>query len=459
MSVRVLVAEDDPVFGAELVRRLSAERADLAITLATDVEAALAAARREHPRLAVLDLALPRKPGERPRQAEGERLIETLARELPYLRRVVLSAQDRDDAVRLLLGHRVEDYLFKDSRWDEIVLRLSRHLEAVAPQEEEVPADDAIVGESDAIRRVIAWVDRAAPEDTTVHVTGETGTGKELVARRLHARSRRAGGPFVAVHCGAIPETLVESELFGHVAGAFSGATGTRKGRFASAHGGTLFLDEIGEVPPAVQAKLLRVLETRAVEPLGADRATPVDVRLVTATHRDLEAEVAAGRFREDLLHRLAVFPVRLPSLRERREDLPLLVKTLLARLGARMARRATGLTPEAMARLAQHPFKGNIRELRNMLEGAALRADGPVIGETDLALPGVAPAAAAGSPADPGALFTEGFQLESYIEGLEKKLLEEALRRAGGNGAEAGRLLGLKEHTFRARARRYGVW
>ena len=454
MSAQILVVEDDPVFGRELVRRLRTEHPGVEVAIATDAESGLAAARREHPRLAVLDLSIPRRAGEKPRPQEGERLIEALALEAPYLRRVVLSAQDKDDAVRLLLTHRVEDYIFKDARWEEILLRLARHLEAVLPEEEEV-ADDAIVGDSPAIRKVIAWIDRAAPEDTTVHVSGETGTGKELVARRLHAKSRRASGPFVAVHCGAIPETLVESELFGHVAGAFSGATGARKGRFASAHGGTLFLDEIGEVPAAVQAKLLRVLETRAVEPLGADKATPVDVRLVTATHRNLEAETAAGRFREDLLHRLAVFPIVLPPLRERPEDLPLLVKTLFARLNRRMARQSHTLSPGALARLAKHPFKGNIRELRNLLEGASLRADGPEIQEADLALPSLA---GAGTPAVSSAL-VEGFQLEPYLEDLERKLIEEALRRAAGNGSEAGRLLGLKEHTFRARARRYGLW
>jgi DNA-binding NtrC family response regulator len=455
MATRLLLIEDDPTVGTTLRDRLVAELGERAtIEWAQTSQAAVAAADARPPRMVVMDLSIPKDAQDRPRVSEGERVIDHLNRAHPTVRLIVLSGQDRDEAVRLLLARRIDDYLFKNARWDEITVRLRKHFEAVVE-----PVSDpgtAIVGDSLPVRQLLGWVQRVAPEDTSVHLCGESGTGKELVARRIHELSRRADGPFIPVHCGAIPESLIESELFGHVAGAFSGATGNRKGRFQSAHGGTIFLDEIAEVPLSVQAKLLRVLEARQVEPLGSDKAIAIDIRIVTATHRRLRAEVEAGRFREDLYHRLVVFTVDLPPLRDRKEDIPVISQYILRQLGGKMAKRCSGLEPEAMELLSKQAWKGNVRELRNALEGACIRADGPILKATDFYLGGEM---ATPSPGALPGLGADDFSLEDHLAALEKQYLSEALRRVGGNGAEAGRLLGLKEHTFRAKARRYGLW
>ncbi|HVV83345.1 MAG TPA: sigma 54-interacting transcriptional regulator [Kofleriaceae bacterium] len=328
-----------------------------------------------------------------------------------------------------------------------------------------------ILGESRPVLRCLEMIRRVGPSESSVLLTGETGTGKELFARTVHRASSRASKPFVAVNCAAIPDSLIEAELFGHLRGAFTGAEGKRAGRFAAAHGGTLFLDEIGDLPLSAQAKLLRVLEQRAICPLGSDTEVPIDVRIVAATHRDLEAMVAAGTFRSDLYFRLSVMPIELPPLRSRGTDIIKLAEAAVRRGTSRRA--APTFDATARAALLSYPWPGNVRELNHMVERAVLLADGDVLTAADLtfgtrsmaqgtapiakidlpavslpAAPAPAPAAAAGE--DPS------LDLRSALEGLERRMIHEALARAQGNRTEAAALLGLNRTTLVEKLRKY---
>ena len=307
-----------------------------------------------------------------------------------------------------------------------------------------------MVGESRAMRGVFSRILKVAATDATVLVLGESGTGKELVARAIHAKSGRGQGPFVAVNCAAIPEGLLESELFGHEKGAFTGAHAKKRGRFEQADGGTLLLDEIGDMPLETQAKILRVLETRLVERVGGDgRGLAVDVRIVAATHRDLPAMIADGRFREDLYHRLNVFPLRLPPLRERREDIALLAGRFLDAL-----RPGAALSVEALQRLLAHGWPGNVRELKNAMERASVLAgDGPV---EPSHLPGLAGLSVGASPdACSGG---QDHDLDALLAGYERSLIEAALARTAGVQARAAAMLGIKERSLWHRVKKLGI-
>ncbi|NGM34927.1 sigma-54-dependent Fis family transcriptional regulator [Methylobacterium sp. DB0501] len=308
------------------------------------------------------------------------------------------------------------------------------------------PGASCLIGTSEAMRRVQKAVGLAADSDATVLLQGETGTGKEIAARALHAHGRRRTGPFVPVNCAAIPADLLESELFGHLRGAFTGATQDRPGAFREAEGGTLFLDEIGDMPPAMQAKILRALQERVVTPVGG-RPVPVTVRVVAATHRDLPRLVAEGGFRQDLFYRLNVVPIALPPLRERLADILALAEHFLAASGAGPKR----LTPEAAAALMRHPWPGNVRELRNVIERAALLARGPAIGPADLGLAG--DAAPAAESALPDWL---GDDLPGAVARLEEAMIRRALRDSGGNRARAAKSLGIQRQLLYAKIERY---
>jgi len=309
-----------------------------------------------------------------------------------------------------------------------------------------------LVGESLALREVFAVLERVAQSDATLLVEGETGTGKELVARAIHDASARRRGPFVAVDCGALPEGLLDSELFGHVRGAFTGAAQARAGMIVRADGGTLFLDELGRIPPPVQARLLRVLEERVVRPLGGDSERAVDVRVIAASRDDLDAEVAAGRFRPDLLYRLAVVRVVLPPLRSRREDIPLLVRDLL---------RRRGLADEAPAgrgldRLIAHSWPGNVRELRNVLDRAIALAPGAQR-FTDLAIR-VDAAPVAGDSLAVRSDLPYAEAKAAVLHDLERRYLADVLARTGGNLSAAARESGIDRKHLRALARKHGL-
>jgi two-component system response regulator HydG len=315
-----------------------------------------------------------------------------------------------------------------------------------------------MVGESQPMKEVFRWVDRVARSDSTVMIYGESGTGKELVARAIHAASNRREGPFVRVNSGALTESLLDSELFGHEKGAFTGAERRRRGRFELAHGGTLFLDEITTISPATQVRLLRVIQERELERVGGEETVPVDVRIIAATNSPPETLLSANSFREDLFYRLHVVPITLPPLRDRRSDIPVLVRHFISKLRDRTRSQARDVSNEAMAQLMAYRWPGNVRELENVVERALVLADDEMLQTTDL------PALSANghdttSAEAPPALFPNtGLDLTTVVEGLEAKLLREALDRARGVKAEAARLLGLKPSALYYKLEKYGI-
>jgi two-component system response regulator GlrR len=326
---------------------------------------------------------------------------------------------------------------------------------------------DRLLGTSQKISELRERIARIAPSDATVLLLGESGTGKELAARTLHALSPRRSAPFLAVNCGALPEPLLESELFGHVRGAFTGAIRDKDGLFAAARGGTLFLDEIGDAPLAVQVRLLRVLQEREITPVGASRSIDVDVRLVAATHRDLRAEMEAGRFREDLFYRLHVVPLTMPPLRERLEDVPLLAELFLARSASRHGLGTPHLSAEALRLLLAHDWPGNVRELANVIEGASLLAANGVLRPQHVQAVLASPRPSAASEAEPAreeaALhpLLDGAELPPLREARERfdrAYMEELMKRAGGNVSAAARMAGRNRTDFHALLKRLGL-
>ncbi len=307
-----------------------------------------------------------------------------------------------------------------------------------------------IVWKGETMHRVMTQVERVANSETRVCILGETGTGKELVARTLHERSPRAAGPFVTLNCAAVPAELIESELFGHEKGSFTGAAGRHLGKFEQAQHGTIFLDEIGDMPLTMQAKLLRVLEEGEVERIGGERAIAVDVRVVVATHRDLEAQVRDGKFRQDLFHRIYVFPFRLPPLRERREDIPALIEHFAQQVSTTNGWKPTRFTADAMAALQEHPWPGNVRELRNAVERLMLLATGEVTGET------VAQALPA-STATPDSAAGSG-PLAERVRAFEKQTILAELKRNHHQISNTARALGLERSHLYKKAEQVGI-
>jgi two-component system response regulator PilR (NtrC family) len=322
--------------------------------------------------------------------------------------------------------------------------RLKAHLERFEPDAREQ------LGVSAAMERVAALIDKIAPMRTTVLITGESGTGKERVARLLHEKSDRAQKPFVVVNCGALPEALMESELFGHEKGAYTGAAGRSLGLFREAEGGTLLLDEVGELPPSLQVKLLRVLQERKVRAVGGQAEVAVDARVLAATNRDVEADVREGRFRQDLYYRLNVIRIELPPLRAREGDVPRLAERFMRRFAAELGKEVRGLTPDALRALDAYAFPGNVRELENMMERAVALAAGPAIGLGDL------PVVVAGLPASAAPLLAElpaeGCNLDDVLNEVERRLILQALSRTGGVRKAAAQLLGVTFRSLRYR-------
>jgi two-component system, NtrC family, response regulator PilR len=359
------------------------------------------------------------------------------------------------------------DYLTKPFKVDEVGLVVERALERRVLHRENLVLRDEIkgryrlerlIGKSPAMHRVFEILRKIAPARTSVLLIGESGTGKELAARAVHELSPRADRPFVPVNCGAIPETLLESELFGHVRGAFTGANTDKQGLFEAAHGGTLLLDEVAELPVAMQVKLLRVLQERKVKPVGGVAEREVDVRIVAATNRDLETEVEKGTFRQDLFYRLNVIQVRLPPLRERREDIPLLVGHFIRKFSAEHGRQVGGIDPEAMSALMGYHFPGNVRELENLIERAVTLAPGDRVScEALPTLKGLSASdSTLGTPAV--TLPPQGIDLERVVEDFERSLIIRALERTDGHRTDAARLLGVTFRSLRYRLSKLGI-
>src|SRR3954452_10713254 len=349
------------------------------------------------------------------------------------------------------------DYLTKPINSDELILLIKRALEAVSKDKEidnlrrrldQKFGLDNIIGQSKQMKDVFAKIQRAAPVDCTVLILGENGTGKELVAQALHHNSLRKKGPFVAVNVAAVPSTLVESELFGHVRGAFTGATDRRIGRFEQADGGTLFIDEIGDFELGLQAKLLRVLETLQVTPVGGHEDRKVDVRVIAATSRDLKKMVAQGTFREDLYYRLNVVTIQLPSLKERPDDIPVLVEHFLKEISEQKHTPPKRVSPEVMRRFQQYRWQGNVRELRNTLESMMVLAEGDVLTERDL------PDRTAGGSAPVSSV--QEIPTGLTMEELERLAITKALDQFGGNRTHAANRLGISVRTLQRKLRQY---
>ncbi|NVB83089.1 MAG: sigma-54-dependent Fis family transcriptional regulator [Kofleriaceae bacterium] len=374
---------------------------------------------------------------------------------------ILVTAYATADTAIAAMKQGAYDYLTKPFQVDEINAVIDRALEKRALVAENIALRDRVagrarlanlLGKSRAMQNVFELIGKIASARTSVLITGESGTGKELVARALHSEGSRAKEPFIAVNCGAIPEELMESELFGHKKGAFTGAISDHPGMFQEASGGTLFLDEIGELSPSLQVKLLRVLQERKVKPVGASDELEVDVRVIAATNRELEAEVARGAFRADLYYRLNVIEIRLPPLRQRREDIPLLAEHFLRRFSTEHG-RTVRLSSEAMRKLEGHDFPGNVRELENMLERAVALSSSDIIGATDL------PDVKASKVNDqiPSEFPRDGIDLDRLIADYERGWVQRALDQTGGVRKKAAALLGISFRSLRYRLDKLG--
>ena len=444
--MKLLLAEDDRI--VRITVRDALEEAGYEVTDRADGAEALAALERDAFDIVLTDVRLP--------GVDGITLFRRARRTQPDAAVVLMTAfSDAEDAVAVM-REGARDYLQKPFEMDELVLRIGRVRDEIAFRRRMAAAAAAverepILGDSPAARQLVDRVDAAAASDVPVLITGETGTGKDLCARAIHERSRRAERPFVVVNCAAIPEALLESELFGHEKGAFTGADRRRSGRFEAANGGTLFLDEVGELASSSQAKVLRAIETSTFEPVGSSRSVQVDVRIVAATNRDLAAEIARGAFRRDLFYRLNVVDIHVPPLRERRGDVPVLVAAFLAQIAARQGRPVPDLDPRAIAALAAHDYPGNVRELQHALERAvALARGGPVRLEDLPADMTAGGGEGGGDPAAGAALLPLGEALERF----EQQYIRRALAEAGGHRGRAAALLGISRKSLWERLR-----
>ena len=388
---------------------------------------------------------------------DGRQVLDAAIERYPDIIAIVITGfgtvKDAVDAIK----HGAADFITKPFQFDAL-----RHVLGSALEQRRLRAEnaylrsqleqryriDGLVGTSRVMRDLYHLLQTVAATSSTVLITGETGTGKELAARALHHNSPRRGNRFVAINCSAIPETLLEAELFGHVRGAFTGAVATRQGRLEQANKGTLFLDEIGTMSPALQAKLLRVLQEREFERVGDSHTIKIDVRVIAATHSDLERMVADGSFRQDLYYRLNVIPVKLPPLRDRRDDIPLLVQHFLQKLCADLERETVTMSQDAMRRLMAYSWPGNVRQLENIVERALAFSKGrPQIDVADLGPEIVEPRGE--TPRDESWLPDEGLDFESYIGGLELALIRRSLQKTHGNKRQAAKLLNLKRTTL----------
>jgi two-component system nitrogen regulation response regulator GlnG len=462
MSAAVVLAVDDEPQILQLLR-LALEDEDLTVVTASTAAEGLAQLDRHQPAVVILDVQLP--------DQSGLDAFEAFRARDPRLPILFLTGSGTTTTAIQAMSRGAFDYLLKPVAVDDLrrvvrraceVSRLMRVPAVFAEEPEAGPGADVLIGRCPAMQTACKTVGRVAPTDATVLILGESGTGKELVARAVYQYSRRSGRPFLALNCAAIPDALLESELFGHERGAFTGADRRHVGKFEQCHGGTLFLDEIGDMPLLTQTKLLRVLQEQRFERVGGTETVTTDVRLIAATNLPLEKLVREGRFRQDFYYRINVCTIQLPPLRERDGDLPLLVEHFLRRFGRELGKPVRQVAPEAMARLQAYPWPGNVRELQNVIERALLQSAGPVLTPEDLpeAIRGSGPAPA---PAPGGLPDLERLIRERWLAGstdlygeclplLEKPLFREVLRLAEGNLSRAARHLGLNRATLRTR-------
>lgn len=449
----ILIVEDEAKMRRLLDLNLQEE--GHAVHAVGDAEAGLNLLRQEKIDLVLTDLKLP--------GMDGLEFLQAVKRTNASIPVVLMTAYGTVETAVEAMKAGASDFVMKPFSMEEIKLVVGKELDVRSLREENRSLREAlgrryefknIVAKSAAMQEVLATVERVAPTHSTVLLGGESGVGKDLVARAIHQHSRRAAGPFIKINCTAIPENLLESELFGYEKGAFTGATTSKPGKFELADQGTIFLDEIGDVPGTIQVKLLRVLQEREFERLGGTKTLKVDVRVVAATNQDLRAALEQGTFREDLYYRLNVVPISIPPLREHKEDIPYLVDFFLERFAHESGKAIEGVAPAAMKLLTDFYWPGNVRELENIIERAVVMTVGTKIDVTDIHLDIARARPAAGSESPATAFLPEGMTLEQY----EDELIQEALRRADGNKSQAARLLGLSRNALRYRLSKIGV-
>ena len=454
---RVLVVDDDRSVRTAL--RVNLTRAGYDVTLAPHAEEALERARASRFEVVITDVKMP--------GMSGHELLERLKAEQPELPVVVMTGHGGVEGAVQAMQAGAANYVIKPVSRDElaVVLERARRARALEAEVAQLRAElagragfEEVVGATPAMLEVYELIDAVAPSDALVLLTGPTGTGKELLTRALHDRSPRRERPFVAVNCAALPEGLLESELFGHEKGAFTGAIRQHRGKFEQAAGGTLLLDEIGEIPLSTQVRLLRVLESGELQRVGGSETLTVDARVVAATNRDLRAEVRAGRFREDLFYRLNVFHIPVPPLVRRLDDVPLLAAHFLKKYAQRYSRPARDFTPEVLQALQGHDWPGNVRELEHVIERAVILCAGERIESVQLPDHGIDDRAPASAQPTPDAEAAPALNLPDSLEALERRLIVEALRAEQGVQARAARRLGVSRSNLSYRIRKLDI-
>jgi two-component system, NtrC family, response regulator PilR len=454
--VKLLLVEDEP--GLRQMLEILFRREGYAVVSAPGCKAALdAIASSPQPFPAIVtDLSMP--------DGSGLDVLAAAKSRSPSTEVILVTAHSTIENALSAMRSGAYDFVAKPFDAQELAALVTKAIEkrAIVVENQRLRAhlshisSNEVLGKSLAMRQVLELASRIASARTTVLITGESGTGKERVARAIHERSDRASGPFLVINCGALPEALMESELFGHEKGAFTGAATKSLGLFRQAAGGTVLLDEVGELPLSLQVKLLRVLQERSVRPVGAAQEVPVDVRVLAATNRDVEADVANGKFRQDLYYRLNVIRLTLPPLRERPEDVPLLAERFIQRFAAEMGKDVVGFTPDGLRALTAYRFPGNVRELENVIERAVALSSSRVIGLGDL------PESISGHAGAPAQslleLPQEGLNLDDVLSEAERRLLLAALERSGGVRKRAAELLGITFRSLRYRLKKLGL-
>ncbi len=449
MKTRILVVEDEDKL--RRVLELQLRSAEFEVELAASAEEAIRKADRAD--LVLTDLRLP--------GMSGLELLATLRRQNTRTPIIVMTAFGSVETAVEAMKAGAFDFLMKPFSLDHLMAVIHKALDVRALEDEnrELRAElgrryefDNIIGRSGAMQEIFATIERVAPTRATVLLAGESGVGKDIIARAIHFHSPRRDRPFVKINCSALPENLMESELFGYEKGAFTGANATKPGKFEQADTGTVFLDEIGDVPPAIQVKLLRVLQEREFERLGSNKTRHIDVRIVAATNADLRAALEQGTFREDLYYRLNVVPMNIPPLRERKEDIPFLAEHFVRKLAPPNGSAVESITEEAIQRLLGYHWPGNVRELENVIERSLVLCTGKRLEAQDIRLD-----SAPRAPRQPAAeqyVLPEGMTLDEY----EQAIIREALRRAEGNKSQAARMLGLTRNALRYRLSQMGI-